>query len=177
MYKRQVNDTIAEQMQKLRVKDSPRLWKQDAKFYDAMNYDKMVSIYHDRFQDASDFTFYLVGNIQREEAQKLVAKYLGAIPSIHRIEKAVQHDLRKEGSITETITANIPDNKYMTNIEFTNTLKLKPVEDLAMDVIRFVLSNRYQDIIREDEGGAYGVNAVSYTHLSGCRSRTDPTYF
>ena len=161
---RTVNDTIAEQMQKLRVKDSPRLWKQDAKFYDAMNYDKMVSIYHDRFQDASDFTFYLVGNIQREEAQKLVAKYLGAIPSIHRIEKAVQHDLRKEGSITETITANIPDNKYMTNIEFTNTLKLKPVEDLAMDVIRFVLSNRYQDIIREDEGGAYGVNvAASYT--------------
>ena len=66
---RTVNDTIAEQMQKLRVKDSPRLWKQDAKFYDAMNYDKMVSIYHDRFQDASDFTFYLVGNIQREEAQ------------------------------------------------------------------------------------------------------------
>lgn len=63
------------------IKDSPRLWKQDAKFYDAMNYDKMVSIYHDRFQDASDFTFYLVGNIQREEAQKLVAKYLGAIPS------------------------------------------------------------------------------------------------
>lgn len=52
---RTVNDTIAEQMQKLRVKDSPRLWKQDAKFYDAMNYDKMVSIYHDRFQDASDF--------------------------------------------------------------------------------------------------------------------------
>ena len=60
--------------------------------------------------------------------------------------------------MTETILANIPDNKYMTTIEFTNTLKLKPVEDLAIDVIRTVLSNRYQEIIREDEGGAYGVN-------------------
>ncbi|MFR7876777.1 MAG: hypothetical protein ACLU4J_10550 [Butyricimonas paravirosa] len=28
--------------------------------------------------------------------------------------------------------------------------------DLAIDVIRTVLSNRYQEIIREDEGGAYG---------------------
>lgn len=77
---RTVNDTISEQMQQLRVKESPRLWKADSKFYDAMNYDKMVAIYKDRFQDASDFTFYLTGNIQREEAQALVAKYLGAIP-------------------------------------------------------------------------------------------------
>ena len=155
---RTVNDTISEQMQQLRVKESPRLWKADSKFYDAMNYDKMVAIYKDRFQDASDFTFYLTGNIQREEAQALVAKYLGAIPSTYRKEKAVHYDLQKKGSITETIVANIPDNKYMTNIEYRNSLKLKPVENLAIDVIRFALSNRYHEIIREDEGGAYGVN-------------------
>ena len=155
---RTVNDTISEQMQKLRIKDSPRLWKESTAFYDAMDFDKMVSIYKDRFQDASGFHFYLTGNIQREEARKLVAKYLGAIPSTFRKEKAVHHDLRIKGSMTETILANIPDNKYMTTIEFSNTLKLKPVEDLAIDVIRTVLSNRYQEIIREDEGGAYGVN-------------------
>lgn len=155
---RTVNDTIGEQMQKLRVKDSPRLWKESKEYYDAMDYDKMVAIYHDRFQDASDFRFYLTGNIQQEEARELVAKYLGAIPSIYRKEKAVHHDLKIRGSMTETIMANIPDNKYMISIEFSNTLKLKPVEDLAIDVIRTVLNNRYQAIIREDEGGAYGVN-------------------
>ena len=87
-----------------------------------------------------------------------MAKYLGAIPSTYRKEKAVHYDLQKKGSITETIVANIPDNKYMTNIEYRNSLKLKPVENLAIDVIRFALSNRYHEIIREDEGGAYGVN-------------------
>lgn len=91
---RTVNDTISEQMQKLRIKDSPRLWKESTVFYDAMDFDKMVSIYKDRFQDASDFHFYLTGNIQREEARELVAKYLGAIPSTFRKEKAVHHDLR-----------------------------------------------------------------------------------
>lgn len=166
---RTVNDTISEQMQQLRMKESPRLWKADSKFYDAMNYDKMVAIYKDRFQDASDFTFYLTGNIQREEAQALVAKYLGAIPSTYRKEKAVHYDLQKKGSITETIVANIPDNKYMTNIEYRNSLKLKPVENLAIDVIRFALSNRYHEIIREDEGGAYGVNVGAA--LRECRNR------
>lgn len=162
---RTVNDTIKEQMMKLRIKDSPRLWEPNTKYYDAMNYDKMVAIYHDRFQDASDFRFYLTGNIQREEAQRLVKQYLGAIPSIYRKEKAIHYDLKKEGSMTETIEANIPDNKYIISIEFSNTLKLKPEEDLAIDVIREVLSNRYREIIREDEGGAYGVNVgASYNN-------------
>lgn len=160
-----VNDTISEQVQKLRLKDSPRFQKIDSKYYDAMDYDKMIAIFHDRFQDASDFNFYLTGNIQREEAQKLVEKYLGALPSIHRKEQAMHYDLKKEGSMTETIEANIPDNKYILNIEYTNTLKLKPIENLAIDVIRKVLADRYQAIIREDEGGAYGVNVgASYNN-------------
>ncbi len=160
---RTVNDTIGEQMSKLRMKDSPRLWKEDEKFYDAMNYDKMVAIYRDRFQDASDFCFYLTGNIGREEARRLTRQYLGAIPSIYRSESSVDHHLKVEGSMTETIEANIPDDKYIVNIEFSNKLKLKPAEELSLDIIRVILSNRYRDIIREDEGGSYGVNVnISY---------------
>ena len=159
-----VNDTIAEQMKKLRVKDSPRLWEVNGAYYDAMTYDKMVAIYKGRFKDASDFTFYLTGDIPREEAQALVKQYLGAIPSIYRKEQPVKYDLQKEGSITETIEANLPDEKYYVNIEFTNKLKLKPEEDLAIDVIQLILNNRYRDIIREDEGGSYGVNVkASYS--------------
>ena len=159
-----VNDTIAEQMKKLRVEDSPRLWEVNEAYYDAMDYDKMVAIYKDRFKDASDFTFYLTGDIPREEAQALVKQYLGAIPSIYRKEQPVKYDLQKVGSITETIEANLPDEKYYVNIEFTNKLKLKPEEDLAIDVIQLILNNCYRDIIREDEGGSYGVNVkASYS--------------
>lgn len=161
---RTVNDTINEAIRKLRMKDSPRLWKVDEKFYDAMSYDKMVAIYHDRFRDASDFRFYLTGNISREEAQKLVARYLGALPSVYRKEKAVKYDLVKKGSMTETIEANLSDDKYMVNIEFQNRLKLKPAENLCLDMIQMVLNERYRELIREEEGGAYGVNVkASYT--------------
>lgn len=158
-----VNDTIQEQLRRLKVEDSPRLWKEDAHFYDAMSFDKMVRIYKDRFQDISDFHFYLVGNIDREEARKLVSRYLGALPGSHRKEKEVKYDFRKKGSFTETIEANLPDEKYMVNIEYRNTLKLKPEENLCLDILRMVLSNRYRDIIREEEGGSYGVQVgVSY---------------
>lgn len=57
---RTVNDTISEQMQQLRVKESPRLWKADSKFYDAMNYDKMVAILQGSFSRC--FRFHILPN-------------------------------------------------------------------------------------------------------------------
>ncbi|MEI3419637.1 MAG: hypothetical protein V8R91_00390 [Butyricimonas faecihominis] len=73
--------------------------------------------------------------------------YLGAIPSINRKEEPVEYHLRKEGSIRETIEANLPDEKYFVNVEFSNKLKLQPAEDLALDVLRIILSNRYRETI------------------------------
>lgn len=161
---RTVNDTINEAIRGLRMKESPRQWKVDEHFYDAMSFDKMVAIYRDRFRDASDFCFYLAGNISREEAQKLVVRYLGALPSVYRTEKAVKYDLEKKGSMKETIEANLSDGKYIVNIEFQNHLKLKPAENLCLDMIEMVLSERYRELIREEEGGAYGVNVkASYS--------------
>lgn len=152
------NDTISEMLQKLKMIDSPRLRKIDDRFYDDMDYDRMVAIYKDRFGDVSDFIFYLVGNIGREEAQQLAARYLASLPAFGRIDKPREYDFRRKGSLTETIEAHIPDEKYIVNIEYRNALKLKPEEELCMDIISMVLSDRYRSDIREDQGGAYGVN-------------------
>ena len=72
-----INDTISEMLSSIRRVESPRLWKKDTDYYSAMNFDRMIQIYKERFQDASDFTFYLVGDIEREKARELVAKYVG----------------------------------------------------------------------------------------------------
>lgn len=159
------NDTIADMLQKLRMQESPRIRKIDGRFYDEMDYDRMVAIYKDRFGDVSDFTFYLTGNITREKAQQLSARYLASLPASGRIDKPRKYDFRRKGSLTETIEANIPDEKYIVNIEYRNTLKLKPEEELCMDIINMVLSDRYRADIREDQGGAYGVDVgVEYTN-------------
>lgn len=154
-------DSVSEELRRLRVKDSPRLWKPDDKYYDAMSFDRMVAIYKDRFRDASDFTFYLVGDISREEAQKWVARYLGALPSEHRAEKAVSYDFSRSGSLTRTIEANIPDHKYMVNIEFTNHLPLKRPDEFTLSVLQMILQDRYHNSIRESEGGSYGVKVMA----------------
>lgn len=161
---RTANDTLGETLRRLRMTESPRLWTEDDRFFDAMSYDKMVTIYRDRFRDASDFRFYLTGNISREQARKLAERYLGSLPSVYRHEKPVYYDFRRKGSLTETITANLPDDRYVVNIGFNNHLKLRPSERLCLDVTEQVLSGRYREEIREAEGGAYGVDVkMSYT--------------
>ena len=45
---------------------------------DKMDYDKILSMYQDRYKDASDFTFIFVGNVNVEEMKPLIAEYLGS---------------------------------------------------------------------------------------------------
>lgn len=157
---RTAKDTIQEEMRRLRQIESPRLRPKDEAYYDAINFDRMKAIYADRFQDASDFTFYLVGDIDRQKAQELAARYLGALPSIYRKETARHYDLQRKGTMHETIEANIPDDKYLVNIEFYNHLKTTLSEETKMQVLRQIMRERFIQILREDEGGTYGVNVA-----------------
>lgn len=159
-----VRDSISGILADLRYVDSPRRWKRDSIYYAAMSFDRMVAIYKDRFRDASDFCFYLTGKIDREEAYRLAEHYLGALPSIHRQEHPVEHELRKKGPEVQTIEASLPDQRYLVSIGYQNQLKLKPEEHLALEAIRSILADRYRSEIREAEGGAYDVN-VKANHL------------
>ena len=52
---------------------------------DKMDYDKILSMYQDRYKDASDFTFIFVGNVNVEEMKPLIAEYLvHCLPSTAR---------------------------------------------------------------------------------------------
>ena len=46
---------------------------------DQIDYDRILEMYKDRYKDASDFTFYLVGNVNLEQMKPMIAKYLGAL--------------------------------------------------------------------------------------------------
>ena len=49
-----------------------------------MSLDKSMAFYKDRFADASDFTFVLVGSFDLPTIKPLVERYLGSLPSLHR---------------------------------------------------------------------------------------------
>ena len=75
----------------------PRSFSMKENMVDKIDYDRVMEMYKDRFKDASDFTFYFVGNIDVEKMKPMIAKYLGGLPSINRKEtfKDTKMEIRK----------------------------------------------------------------------------------
>ena len=48
---------------------------------DALDREKMIAFYRERFANAADFTFFMVGAFKVDEALPLLAQYVGSLPS------------------------------------------------------------------------------------------------
>ena len=138
----------------------PRRARIKADMIDKMDYDKILSMYQDRYKDASDFTFIFVGNVHVEEMKPLIAEYLGALPATNRkftvTFKYNKVDMRqgvyKNEFIRKQETAKA-SNFVLLNGDCKYDLK----NDILLDMTSQILDLVYTAKVREDEGGTYGV--------------------
>ena len=127
--------------------------------FDHISMSKMERIYIDRFQDASDFTFYIVGNIDENTAKEMASKYIGSIPDISRDENWINHHVNMpEGKTEKEINIPLEIEKATVLVRFKNDMHYSPDENLKLSVLKSILRLRYTEEIREKEGGTYGVS-------------------
>ena len=60
---------------------------------DQINYQRGLDMFADRYADASDFTFFFVGNIDIDAMKPMIAQYLGALPNKQRQEAAIDRKM------------------------------------------------------------------------------------
>jgi zinc protease len=121
--------------------------------------DKALSIYKDRFADASDFTFVFVGNVELERLQSLAETYLGSLPSKNRKEK--WRDVKvfwPKGVQTKTVFRG-SEPKARVTLSFHGNERWSRDAENDMQTLGEVLSMRLREVLREDLGGVYGVHA------------------
>ena len=151
--------SINDSLQKAMYNNHPRVVMMKPEMVDQIDYDRILEMYNDRFKDASDFTFYFVGNIDLETAKPLSAEYLGALPAINRKEtfKDTKMSIRKGvykneyAKEQQTPTATIV---FLYSGKAPYTLK----NDILLSFATQVLDMVYTEEVREKEGGTYGVN-------------------
>lgn len=151
--------SINDSLQKAMYNNHPRVVMMKPEMVDQIDYDRILEMYNDRFKDASDFTFYFVGNIDLETAKPLIAEYLGALPAINRKEtfKDTKMSIRKGvykneyAKEQQTPTATIV---FLYSGKAPYTLK----NDILLSFASQVLDMVYTEEVREKEGGTYGVN-------------------
>jgi zinc protease len=124
--------------------------------------DRSLAIYRDRFRDASDFTFIIVGNVDPVRLQPLVETYLGGLPSVGRKERWRDINVRwpKGGQSKTVVKGQEPKSQVM--LAFHGPARFTHENDDDMDVLGEVLSIRLREVLRQEMGGVYGVGARGY---------------
>jgi zinc protease len=145
---------------------NPRTRILDKGYLEDVRLDWIKDVYRDRFADASDFFFVIVGAVSEDEVKPLVQKYIGAIPDLERKETWIDRMIREpQGKVDRDIALALETPKANVNIVINNEMEYTPYHVLVLRVIAGILDLRYIETIREKEGGTYGVGvSASMSH-------------
>lgn len=132
------------------------------KYLESLDMKKMNQIYKERFANAADFTFFIVGNVDAKDLKPLVEKYLGSLPTSDKKEEWVDNNVRApKGVVKKVIPVKMETPKSLVVTSFRKAMPYNLHDMYCNNVLRGILDLRYTENIREKEGGTYGVSVSS----------------
>ena len=141
---------------------SPRTQPLSRKYLESLKMEKMYEIYKERFGNAADFTFFIVGNVDAKDLKPLVEKYLGSLPTSEKREDWVDNNVRSpKGIVKKVIPIKMETPKALVVTSFRHEMPYNLHDMYCNNVLRGILDVRYTENIREKEGGTYGVSVNS----------------
>ncbi len=123
-----------------------------------INLDRAVAIFKDRFADASDFTYIMVGNFKVDSVIPIMEKYIGGLPSIKRKEswRDVTPGFPK-GLINVDVPANSEPQSSVAMV-WKGDFKWNDKDRQSFAMLMDILEIKCRESMREDQGGVYGVS-------------------
>ncbi|MGK7395008.1 MAG: M16 family metallopeptidase [Candidatus Cyclobacteriaceae bacterium M3_2C_046] len=134
--------------------------------------DQAFKIYQERFADASDFTFVLVGNFDVSEVSPLLATYLGSLPALDREETWKDLGIRPpEGKVVEKIKKGTEPQSLVT-LKFPKKHPYDRKTSYLFSSFSDVLNIKLTEELRESKSGVYSAgsrasaNKYPYDHYA-----------
>ncbi len=125
---------------------------------DEIDRTRAFRVYRDRFADASDFTFVLVGSFQPDSVRPLVLRWLGGLPSSRRTESWKDDGERPPTGVVTRVVHSGAEPKSRTAIVFTGPLDYSRENLLLLRSLGDALEIRLREVLREELGGTYDVS-------------------
>ncbi|HET7219030.1 MAG TPA: insulinase family protein, partial [Vicinamibacterales bacterium] len=119
----------------------------------------MVSFYKERFANAADFTFFLVGTFKIDEALPLVARYVGSLPSTGKSTSRFKDVGIAFPAANETARVEKgKEPKSQTILSYFADPPIEENEQTRVEAATEVLEIALRDILREELGETYSVS-------------------
>ena len=117
--------------------------------------DKLFSIYKDRFADASDFKFFLVGNFSVDSITPIVEKYFGNLPSKNRVETWKDTSPKFADGATNVTFHKGTDPQGMVGLVMSENIEWNEKSVLEFNMLKEIISIKLIEVIREKMSGVY----------------------
>lgn len=158
---RSLNDKINDSIQvTLYGKNNPKqaLFTQD--HIDKVSFERMQNIYTERFDNAADFEFFIVGDVSEDQLKPLLEKYIASIPTNKQRENYKNNTVEwLDDAIEKDVFLAMENPKSTVRVFYKNELKYTPKNALLARALGDILQLRYTETLREQEGGTYGASA------------------
>ncbi len=152
------NNIMSDSINRIFTDYNPRYIINDEETIKQITLERIDSIYHDRFRNASDFTFFIVGNVEEDTVRHLAERYIGSIGGLEKGDKLVYDDIKSPtGETKRVIELPFENNKASVFVNITKKMKESRKNSYTDLFLSTILMYRYLDDIREKEGGTYGV--------------------
>ena len=136
----------------------PRTQPVTAATVDSLDLGASLRFYRDRFADASDFTFVIVGNFSVDSIKPLVLTWLGGLPATRRQETWKDIGLQTPTGVVSRDVRRGTEPKARTVIVFNGPFEWTRENRYALASLAEVLRMRLRDVLREELGGTYDVS-------------------
>lgn len=125
---------------------------------DRISLDRIMAIFRDRFADAGDFTYFMIGNFKADSVIPLLETYLGGLPSKGRKEE--WRDVEPEfpnGKVIADVPKNSEPQSRVAMI-WNGDFRWKENNRIGFEMLMNILSIKLRESMREDQGGVYGMS-------------------
>lgn len=153
---------FSNEVNKFRYGTSPRYTGfPTAEMMDAADYDKAYELFKERFADAGDFNFYLVGNINNDQVLDYAKKYIASLPSSGKKEMYNVDSWREDSEKPrkKIVKKGLEDKSTVQIIWTGEADSYSSKEDMALDALGEIATIKIIETLREQEGGIYGGGA------------------
>ena len=135
----------------------PRARPLTAAAVDSLDLDRALAVYRDRFSDAGDFTFYMVGAFQPDSLRPLVERYLGGLPAAGRRETPLDRGVRPPAGVVRKSVRRGVEPQARTQVVFSGPVVWERRNVALLRTLADVLQIRLRERLREELSGTYGV--------------------
>jgi len=124
------------------------------------SFNKVKKLYKSRFANIGDFQFFIIGDVAEENLEPLLEKYIASITATEEKENWKDNSVDWIHENTDKdVLLPMQDAKTSVKISLKNKMDYSLKNAYLMSILGDILTLRYTQSLREEEGGTYGAGS------------------